>query len=239
MRKLLRHDGDHRPATQPPQEMAELFARNRRWAEERVRQDPMFFTRLAHQQDPNYLWIGCSDSRVPANEILGLDPGEVFVHRNVANLIVHSDMNSLSVLHFAINRLRVKHIMVVGHYGCSGIRAVCDGIDSGIANSWLGHVEDIAEKHGTLLRSIDDPDQRASRLVELNVLEQVMNVCRSQVVREAWRCDKKVFVHGLVYSIHDGILRPAGVSIKHPEDVWDQYNVCLRSLSSRESIAST
>lgn len=208
-----------------------LFSRNQDWARRRLQQDSRFFARLARQQDPRYLWIGCADSRVPANEIVGLDPGEVFVHRNVANLVVHSDMNSLSVLHFAINMLQVHHVMLVGHYGCSGVRAVIDGRDTGLANSWLSHVEDVADKHGGLLRQIEDPDGQADLLVELNVLEQAMNVCRSPVLRAAWKQGKRVHVHALVYGLADGILRPLRVSADGPRSAQDQYTECLSRIA--------
>lgn len=213
--------------------LGDLFGRNRLWATRRLQQDANFFTRLARQQDPRYLWIGCADSRVPANEIVGLEPGDVFVHRNVANVVVHSDMNSLSVLHFAINLLNVQHVMVVGHYGCSGVRAVSDRKDAGLANSWLGHVEDVAEKHGALLARLADPDKRADRLVELNVLEQVMNVCRSPVLRDAWKQGKRVCVHGLVYGLNDGILRPLRLSADSPKSAAEQYTRWLSGLAHR------
>jgi carbonic anhydrase len=207
-----------------------LFANNRAWAKQRVESDPAFFTRLAAQQTPKYLWIGCSDSRVPANEILGLDPGEVFVHRNIANVVVHSDLNCLSVLQYAVETLKVEHIMVVGHYGCGGVRAVSDRRSTGLADNWLRHIEDIAIKHEARLAGADD-EARAMRLVELNVVEQVANVCRTTILRRAWYRGQRIEVHGLVYGLADGLLRRVGVSVSGGQ-AWDQrYRESLQSLS--------
>src|SRR3954447_6882801 len=163
-----------------------LFANNRAWAARRVADDPAFFTRLAGQQSPRYLWIGCSDSRVSANEILGLDPGEVFVHRNIANLVVHSDLNCLSVLQYAVETLKVEHVMVVGHYGCGGVQAVAEKRSTGLADNWLRHIEDIAHKHADRFGATESDEARGRRLVELNVVEQVTNVCRTTILRRAW-----------------------------------------------------
>jgi carbonic anhydrase len=190
-----------------------LFANNRAWANQRVTEDPEFFTRLAGQQAPQYLWIGCSDSRVPANEILGLAPGEVFVHRNLANVVVHSDLNCLSVLQYAVEALKVEHIMVVGHYGCGGVQAVAERRTTGLADNWLRHIEDIAYKHAAKLDSAESSKERGRHLVELNVIEQVANVCRTTILRRAWYRGQRVEVHGLVYGLADGLLRRVGVSV--------------------------
>jgi len=197
-----------------------LFTNNRAWADHKVESDPDYFARLARQQTPKYLWIGCSDSRVPANEILGLEPGEVFVHRNIANLVVHSDMNCLAVLQYAVEILKVEHIMVVGHHGCGGVRAVADRRSAGLADNWLRHIEDIANKHEDRLRRADD-EGRARRLVELNIVEQVANVCRTTILRRAWYKGQRIEVHGLVYGLVDGLLRRVGVSVVGGQ-AWDE-----------------
>jgi carbonic anhydrase len=185
----------------------ELFERNRKWADSMRAADPQFFTSLARQQSPEFLWIGCSDSRVPANQITGLAPGEVFVHRNVANLVVHTDLNCLSVLQFAIDLLHVKHVIVCGHYGCSGIQTALSGQNVGLADNWLRHVEDVRGQNAGELDAIQDPVQRANRLCELNVHEQVRHVCEATVVQDAWRRGQPLAVHGWVYGLQDGLLR--------------------------------
>jgi carbonic anhydrase len=187
--------------------IAELFKRNRKWAESMRASDPEFFSSLAHQQTPEFLWIGCSDSRVPANQITGLAPGEVFVHRNIANLVVHTDLNCLSVLQFAIDLLHVRHVIVCGHYGCSGIHAALSGQNVGLADNWLRHVEDVREHNATELTAIADPVKRENRLCELNVREQVRHVCEATVVQDAWRRNQPLAVHGWVYGLEDGLLR--------------------------------
>jgi len=207
-----------------------LFANNRAWASQQVAEDPDFFTRLAGQQAPRYLWIGCSDSRVPANEILGLAPGEVFVHRNIANVVVHSDLNCLSVLQYAVEALKVEHVMVVGHYGCGGVQAVAQKRSTGLADNWLRHIEDIAHKHVAMLDAAGGEEARSRRLVELNVIEQVANVCRTTILRRAWYRGQRVEVHGLVYGLADGLLRRVGVSVCGG-DAWDErYRASLQSL---------
>lgn len=200
-----------------------LFANNRAWANQRVNDDPEFFSRLARQQAPRFLWIGCSDSRVPANQIIGLDPGEVFVHRNIANLVVHSDLNCLSVLQFAVEVLKVEHIMVVGHYGCGGVQAVVEQRSTGLADNWLRHVEDVAHKHAPRLAALSGDLERGRCLVELNVIEQVTNVCRTTILRRAWHQAQKVEVHGLVYGLADGLLRRVGSSVDGTQP-WDEYH---------------
>ena len=207
-----------------------LFTNNRAWVSQRVAADPDFFTRLARQQTPKYLWIGCSDSRVPANEILGLDPGEVFVHRNIANVVVHSDLNCLSVLQYAVETLKVEHVMVVGHYGCGGVQAVAEHRSTGLADNWLRHIEDIANKHETRLQGHDD-EARGRRLVELNVVEQVANVCRTTILRRAWYRGQRVEVHGLVYGLADGLLHRVGVSVSSGQPWNERYRASLQTLN--------
>ena len=207
-----------------------LFQNNRAWANQRVHDDPEFFTRLARQQAPRYMWIGCADSRVPANQIIGLDPGEVFVHRNIANLVVHSDLNCLSVLQFAVEVLKVEHVMVVGHYGCGGVQAVVDQRSTGLADNWLRHVEDIARSHAPRLAREDSSLARGRKLVELNVIEQVANVCRTTIVRSAWQSAQKLSVHGLVYDLSDGLMRRMGVAVDGTRP-WDEcHEASLNSL---------
>jgi carbonic anhydrase len=195
----------------------ELLANNREWAAQRVSEDPQFFMRLAKQQSPRYLWIGCSDSRVPANQIVGLQPGEIFVHRNVANLVVHSDLNSLSVLQYAVEVLKVDNIMVVGHYGCGGVQAVAERRSTGLADNWLRHIEDIANKHSAWLDAATDDEDRGARLAELNVIEQVGNVCRTTILRRAWYRGQRIEVSGLIYGLKDGLLHRIGLSVKNGE----------------------
>jgi carbonic anhydrase len=190
-----------------------LFANNREWAAKMTRQDPEFFSRLSSQQAPQYLWIGCADSRVPANEIVGLAPGELLVHRNVANVVVHADLNCLSVLQFAVEVLRVEHIIVCGHYGCGGVRAALRDDRLGLVDNWLRHVQDVRWKHQAELDNLPTEEQRHDRLCELNVVEQVVNVSQTTVVRDAWARDQALSVHGWIYDLHDGLLRDLGVSV--------------------------
>jgi len=191
--------------------LGELFARNRAWAAARVAEDPQFFTELAGHQSPEYLWIGCADSRVPANEILDLPPGDVFVHRNIANVVTHTDLNCLSVLQYAVDVLRVKHVIVCGHHGCGGVAAALEGTRHGLVDNWLRHVVDVAEKHATELAALAD-DERPVRLCELNVVEQVANVCQTTIVEDAWARGDDLTVHGVVYGLDDGLLRDLDVS---------------------------
>ena len=191
-----------------------LFANNRAWAEEMVRQDPEFFARLATQQAPSYFWIGCSDSRVPANQIVGLQPGEMFVHRNVANVVVHTDLNCLSAIQFAVEVLKVAHIIVCGHYGCGGVLSALRDESLGLIDNWLRHVQDVRSKHQAELAGIDSDEDRHKRLCELNVVEQVVNVANTTIVRDAWNRGQKVAVHGWVYDIRDGLLRDLGVTVE-------------------------
>jgi carbonic anhydrase len=193
--------------------LTQLFANNRAWAEEMVRREPAFFARLEHQQTPQYLWIGCSDSRVPANQIVGLQPGEMFVHRNVANVVVHTDLNCLSALQFAVEVLRVRHVIVCGHYGCGGVLAALRDERLGLIDNWLRHVQDVRSKHQTLLSRLPTEKQQHQRLCELNVIEQVINVCQTTVVREAWVRGQELAVHGWIYGLGDGLLRDLGMCV--------------------------
>jgi carbonic anhydrase len=200
-----------------------LFASNRAWAEKMTRHDPEFFARLSRQQAPEYLWIGCADSRVPANEIVGLLPGEMFVHRNVANVVVHTDLNCLSVLQFAVDVLRVRHVIVCGHYGCGGIHAALDREKHGLIDNWLRHVQDIQEKYGSELEAMESA-RRADRLCELNVMEQVRNVARTTVVQDAWARAQPLAIHGWIYDIKDGLLRDLGLTLASSAD-FDALNL--------------
>jgi len=190
-----------------------LFNNNRAWAAKMTRQDPEFFSRLSSQQAPQYLWIGCADSRVPANEIVGLLPGELLVHRNVANVVVHADLNCLSVLQFAVEVLKVEHIIVCGHYGCGGVRAALRDDRLGLVDNWLRHVQDVMLKHRAELDKLRDDDEKHHRLCELNVIEQVVNVSQTTVVRDAWSRGQKLEVHGLIYALDDGLLHNLDVSV--------------------------
>ncbi len=205
-------------------EIDALFENNRTWAEQKRAEDPEYFSRLVHQQSPEYLWIGCSDSRVPANQIVGLAPGEVFVHRNVANQVVHTDLNALSVIQYAIDALRVRHILVVGHYGCGGVAAALKNSRLGLIDNWLRHVQDIRDRHLDVLEAIEDPARRTDRLCELNVMQQVLNVCQTSVLREAWARGQHVTVHGWCYALSDGIIRNLDVSCGGREEALDQFN---------------
>ena len=196
--------------------IAELFGRNRAWAQEMLAADPEFFSGLANQQSPKFLWIGCSDSRVPANQITGLAPGEVFVHRNVANLVVHTDLNCLSVLQFAVDLLRVRHVIVCGHYGCTGVRAALNGQKVGLADNWLRHVQDVRERHAAELDAIPVPAARERRLCELNVMAQVRHVCDATVVQDGWASGRPLSVHGWIYGLDDGLLRDLGCTHEGP-----------------------
>ncbi len=200
--------------------LPELFDNNRRWAESTTARDPRFFERLSAQQSPAYLWIGCSDSRVPANEIVGLAPGELFVHRNIANLVVHTDLNCLSVLQYAIDVLHVRHVIVCGHYGCGGVAAALDGQRIGLAENWLRHVRDVRVQHAAMLERLTERRTIASRLCELNVLEQAGHVAETTIVRDAWARGLPLTVHAWIYSLHDGRLRDLGftVSAHHRHD---------------------
>ncbi|MEH6450609.1 MAG: carbonate dehydratase [Oleispira sp.] len=199
-----------------------LIASNKEWADKINKENPDFFANLSKQQNPEYLWIGCSDSRVPANQIVGLMPGEVFVHRNVANQVIHSDLNCLSVVQFAVEVLNVKHIIVTGHYGCGGVHAAYDNSRHGLVDNWLSHVKDVHYKHMDELSKLSDDDAR-NRLCELNVMEQVRNLARTTVVRDAWQNGKELELHGFVYGLHNGLINDLGVDIGSFEDLRAQF----------------
>lgn len=214
-------------------DLAGLFAQNRAWAAAMTRDQPDFFERLSHQQSPRYFWIGCSDSRVPANEIVGLPPGEMFVHRNVANVVVHTDLNCLSVLQYAVDVLEVEHVIVVGHYGCGGVRAAWEARSLGLIDNWLRHVQDVSSRHLDELHALAEGSERLDRLCELNVIEQAMHVCRTTVLQDAWRRGRPVSVHGWVYSLRDGLLRDLAVTVSSADDVGDRFDPALRRRSTR------
>lgn len=208
-----------------------LFAQNQAWAESIRARDPKFFETLSRQQKPEYLWIGCSDSRVPANEILGLMPGEVFVHRNIANVVVHTDLNCLSVLQFAIDVIKVKHVMVVGHYGCSGVGVALRSERVGLADNWLRHIQDVREKYRPALEALPDDTARGERLCEFNVIEQVANVCQTTIVRDAWQRGQPLAVHGWIYGLKDGLLRDLGCSATSTIEAAASYQSALAALT--------
>jgi len=202
--------------------LGHLFDNNRKWAAAITQREPNFFKRLSHQQTPQYLWIGCADSRVPANEIVGLLPGELFVHRNVANLVVQTDLNCLSVIQYAVEALRVQHIIVCGHYGCGGVLAALRGERLGLIDNWLRNVQDVRDKNLAQLESLDGETRRHHRLCELNVVEQVMNVCKTTVVQSAWERGQSLAVHGWIYSIADGLLRDLDVCVTSPTEMRER-----------------
>jgi carbonic anhydrase len=199
-----------------------------------IEENPAYFSRLASQQNPKYLWIGCSDSRVPANQITGLDPGEVFVHRNVANVVVHSDLNALSVIQYAVDALKVEHIMVVGHYGCSGVQAALEGARIGLADNWLRHIQDVRDRNRRILDQVPE-SARHDVLVELNVIEQALNVAQSTVVQDAWLRGQALTVHGWVYGVHDGLLHDLKINMDSLETMDTVYQEAIESLALRTS----
>jgi len=209
--------------------LKQLFDSNKAWAKKILEQDPEFFSKLSRQQFPEYLWIGCSDSRVPANQIVDLLPGDLFVHRNVANVVVHTDLNCLSVMQFAVDILKVRHIMVVGHYGCSGVRAALRRDRIGISDNWLAHVQDVRHKHQLLIGEKHD-DEACNRLCELNVIEQVMNVCRTTVIQDAWGRQQQLAIHGWIYGIQDGLLRDLNITVDGSSDLEAAYQGALSAL---------
>ncbi|HEX7025257.1 MAG TPA: carbonate dehydratase [Gemmatimonadales bacterium] len=209
-----------------------LLANNRQWSERVRSRDPEFFDRLSGQQAPRYLWIGCADSRVPANEIVGLMPGELFVHRNVANIVVHSDLNCFSVLQYAVEVLGVEHIIVCGHYGCGGVQAAWRRTPLGLIDNWLRHLQDIADRHQPLFTPAMTPAQATDRLGELNVVEQVANVCRTTIVQDAWRRGQSLAVHGWIYRLQDGLIRDLGLSVTRDSELQDEYARALAALTA-------
>jgi carbonic anhydrase len=208
-----------------------LFDNNRAWAANMIARDPQFFHRLAAQQAPQYLWIGCADSRVPANEIIGLLPGEVFVHRNIANAVIHTDLNCLSVIQYAVEVLRVRHIIVCGHYGCGGVRAAMQNQEFGLIDNWLRHLKDIYQKHETTLNPLEDAP-RFDRFCELNVIEQVYNVCHTTIVQGAWRRGQEVAVHGWIYDVSDGLLNDLGVCVTGAGEIGALYRMAVQDAGS-------
>jgi carbonic anhydrase len=218
--------------------LSRLFANNRAWAEEMARREPAFFARLARQQTPQYLWIGCSDSRVPANQIVGLLPGEMFVHRNVANVVVHTDLNCLSALQFAVEVLRVGHVIVCGHYGCGGVLAALRDERLGLIDNWLRHVQDVRGRHQGQLARLPSEKQRHDRLCELNVIEQVVNVCQTTVVREAWSRRQEVAVHGWIYGLGDGLLRDLGVCVTSERELSACYETACAGAAADPAAAA-
>ena len=210
--------------------LAHLFENNRQWSEKIRAEEPDFFARLANLQAPEYLWIGCSDSRVPANQITGLQPGELFVHRNVGNVVVHSDLSCLSVLQYAVEVLRVKHVLVVGHYGCGAVKAALENLRQGLVDNWLRHIQDVRQKHRMKLASIDDPAMRHGRLCELNVIEQVLNVCQTTAVREAWDRGQEITVHGWVYGLADGLAHDMHFSVNTHQDTQAAYEAAIAQI---------
>jgi carbonic anhydrase len=212
-----------------PNQISDLFESNRAWAAEMEQRRPGFFTSLANQQKPKYMWIGCSDSRVPANEIIGLAPGEIFVHRNVANVVVHSDLNALSTIQFAVERLKVKHVMVVGHYGCSGVQAALEGARVGLADNWLRHIQDVRDRHRDVLDLIPEHG-KAAALCELNVIEQVVNVSQSTVLQDAWGSGQDVTLHGWVYGLHDGLIQNLHMTVTRHDDLQTLYGEAISGI---------
>ena len=210
--------------------LSHLFDNNRTWARQMCVEDPDFFIKLSHQQSPEYLWIGCSDSRVPANQIVGLLPGELFVHRNVANVVVHTDLNCLSVMQFAVDVLRVKHIIVCGHYGCGGVRAALRNDRLGLIDNWLRHIQDVQQKHRTLLAAITEETAQGDQLCELNVIEQVVNVCQTTVIQEAWARGQVLTVHGWIYSLQDGLLHDLKMTVSRSEELATVYSTAIPPL---------
>ncbi len=207
-----------------------LFDKNRKWAANQIKNDFNFFKNLAQQQKPEYLWIGCSDSRVPATQIVDLAPGEIFVHRNVANLIVENDLNALSVIQFAVEALKVKHIIICGHYGCGGVKTVLENKSLGLIDNWLLNIHKIKEKYESELSRINDPELKLKKLCELNVIEQVSNVCKTEFVKNAWRNNQNLSVHGWIYDIGDGLLQDLDVCITTPEELNNQTKKALSSI---------
>lgn len=231
-----------RPLTQQSLSMStelnELFERNRQWAADTETREPGFFSRLLKQQTPQYLWIGCADSRVPANELVDLLPGELFVHRNIANVIVPSDLNALSVIQYAVDALRVTHVIVVGHSNCGGVKAALNNLRVGLVDIWLRHVQDVRNQHRAFLDRLT-PERQVDALVELNVLEQARNVCRTTIVEDAWQRGQEVVIHGWVYGLHNGLLEDLRITVSKPQDIEPAYERALEALKQRFAPAST
>ncbi len=215
----------------------ELFDNNKAWSKRQLDADPEYFNRLTALQKPKYLWIGCSDSRVPANQILGLAPGEVFVHRNVANLVVHSDLNCLSVIQFAVEVLQVEHIIVCGHYGCGGINAACSNTQFGLIDNWLRNIKDTYDRHRAEIEEITDPEARHDKVCELNVLTQVLNVCHTTIVQNAWARGQNLEVHGIIYRLNDGLLHDLAVHVTSLDQIEEIYRLGVFNRRSSDRAA--
>jgi len=207
--------------------LGHLLEKNKAWSENLRAQDPDFFRKLSLRQAPEYFWIGCSDSRVPANQVVGLQPGELFVHRNIANLVVHTDLNALSAMQFAVDALKVRHVIVCGHYGCGGVRAALLEERLGLADAWLQHVRNVYQKHEPRIAGLPDEGARWKRLCELNVLEQVLHVCETTIVRDAWRRGQKLSVHGWIYKVKDGLLRDLKFCVTQPSETAALYGAAI------------
>ena len=220
----------------PSHPLASLIENNKRWSDKRRAADPEFFTRLTRLQAPEYLWIGGADSRVPANEIVDLDPGELFVHRNVANVVVHTDLNCLSVLQYAVDVLKVKHVMVVGHYGCGGVAAALNNLKLGLINNWLRHVQDVSQKHAARLGAVRQGSPRVDRLCELNVIEQVANVCQTTVMESAWERGQDVTVHGWIYGLNNGLVRDLEIDIAHHEIIDSARDKAVNAVFAQDAM---
>lgn len=213
--------------------LAHLFENNRQWSKTTTEQAPRFFSDLAEQQNPEYLWIGCADSRVPANELIGLLPGEVFVHRNIANIIVHSDLNCLSVLQYAVDVLKVKHVIICGHYGCGGVAAVFHNRRVGLVDNWLRHIHDTQTKYHALLACVGSEKARLDRLCELNVIDQVFSAAQTTIIQDAWARGQSITVHGWIYDLHDGLLHSLGLEVTCPEDLQQQSHATFERMAGR------
>ncbi len=202
-----------------------IFDNNKKWAEKIKKTDPEFFSKLSKQQNPEYLWIGCSDSRVPASEIVGMMPGEIFVHRNIANVVVHTDLNCLSVIQYAVDVLKVKHIIICGHYGCGGIKASLDNQEHGLIDNWLRNIKDIYRYHQGKIDALEDENEKVNLLCELNVIEQAANICHTTIVQSAWKSGQELAVHGWIYSIEDGILKDLNVRVTNKDDISQTHRI--------------
>ena len=205
--------------------LKELFDKNKKWAENVKKTDPDFFAKLSKQQSPEILWIGCADSRVPANEIVGMEPGKIFVHRNIANVVVHTDLNCLSVIQYAVEVLKVKHIIICGHYGCGGIKSAMENEKHGLIDNWLRHIKDVYRYHQEKIDALENYDEKYKLMCELNVIEQVANVCHTTIVQNAWKKGQELAIHGWIYSLEDGILRDMNVCITGPEDISNTHRL--------------
>jgi len=210
--------------------LSQLFERNKQWASGISKKDPSFFQKLSEQQSPQYLWIGCADSRVPANEIVDLMPGELFVHRNVANLVIHTDLNCLSVLQFAVDVLKVKHVMVVGHYGCGGVKAALQNGKLGLIDNWLRHIQDIHHTHRQIVDGLKTEEEKVDKLCELNVIEQAFNVTKTTIIQEAWDRGQDVAIHGWIYGLKDGLLRDLKCTVNKGSNIQQMYDEAIASL---------